>query len=330
MINNDFITIGGATEDIVFYTNDGILIKNKKDILRQELLAFEQGAKVRVEKYFHLFGGGASNVAVNLSQLGFKTASILNLGKDERGSKIVKNLKNNKVDISLINFDNKSNTGFSFILNNGQDRIIFTHRGANDNLQINNKNLSKIKKIDRIYITSLPKNWHSILNKIFSLNNLKQKIYWNPGLSELSSGFEKINEFIKKTEVLMLNKDEALELVKKSKKFKNKSNTYLNNINNLLNIVKGFGSKNLLITDGSNGAYFFDGINLYHQKALKIKKYLDTTGVGDAFNSTFVALFILTEGDYKKSLQIASRNAISVISTYGAQNGLLDLNKLLN
>jgi len=37
----DIITIGGATEDITFYTKEGVLIDNKKDVLRQKLLAFE-------------------------------------------------------------------------------------------------------------------------------------------------------------------------------------------------------------------------------------------------------------------------------------------------
>ena len=30
----DFITVGGATEDITFYTSEGVLIDNKGDILR--------------------------------------------------------------------------------------------------------------------------------------------------------------------------------------------------------------------------------------------------------------------------------------------------------
>ena len=34
----DVITIGGATEDITFYTKEGMLIANRKDISRQKLL----------------------------------------------------------------------------------------------------------------------------------------------------------------------------------------------------------------------------------------------------------------------------------------------------
>ena len=54
----DMITIGGATEDITFYTAEGLLINNKKDLTKQKLLAFEYGAKIKIDKSFSGFGGG--------------------------------------------------------------------------------------------------------------------------------------------------------------------------------------------------------------------------------------------------------------------------------
>lgn len=321
----DFITIGGATEDIVFYTKDGILIKNKKDILRQELLAFEQGAKVLVDKSFTFFGGGASNSAVNLSKLGFRVAILANIGEGNRGNRIINNLKENGVNTSFINIDKKHESGFSLILNNGKDRIIFTYRGSNDKLVLDFKKIKKIST-DNFYVSSLPEKCFDILNIIFSLNT---RVYWNPGLRELSLGLKRMGKFLKKTEILILNKDEALELVKSDSKFKNKSNKYLNNIKNLLPIVKSYGPNHVLITDGLGGAYFFNNNTNYHQPIIKNKKTLDTTGVGDSFGSTFCSFFLLFKGDYKKALSLAAKNSASVVSVYGAQNGLLELKKIL-
>ncbi len=320
----DFITIGGATEDIVFYTNEGVLIKNKADLLRQELLAFEQGAKVKIQKSLSFFGGGASNSAVNLSGLGFKTSIIANIGDGNRGWRILNNLKSKGVDVSLVSIDKKNDSGFSFILNNGKDRIIFTYRGSNDELDLKNDN--KILKSENIYITSLSDNWLKILKVIFSKN---KKVYWNPGLREISYGLDKISSFLAQTKILMLNKDEALELVKKTKKFSKLSNSYLNNINNLLKIIKEYGPENIVVTNGLKGSYFFNGNDFYHQKVNSKKRAIDTTGVGDAFNSTFCAFFIKTKGDYKKSLIMAGKNANSLVSFYGAQNGLISLKSLL-
>jgi len=36
----DFVTVGGATEDITFYTKEGEIIYNKEDILKQKMIAF--------------------------------------------------------------------------------------------------------------------------------------------------------------------------------------------------------------------------------------------------------------------------------------------------
>ena len=48
----DFLSIGGMTEDLVFFTDEGILLDNKDDILRQKLLAFEYGAKINSQNLF--------------------------------------------------------------------------------------------------------------------------------------------------------------------------------------------------------------------------------------------------------------------------------------
>jgi len=88
----DFVTIGGATRDIAFFTDEGVLIRNKENPfnMRQKLLAFEYGAKIRIDEFINLFGGGASNAAVNLVGLGFKTAAIVEVGDDENGRAILK------------------------------------------------------------------------------------------------------------------------------------------------------------------------------------------------------------------------------------------------
>ena len=42
----DVITIGGGTEDFSFYTHAGLVLRSKKDVLHQKLIAFEYGAKI--------------------------------------------------------------------------------------------------------------------------------------------------------------------------------------------------------------------------------------------------------------------------------------------
>ncbi len=321
----DFITIGGVTEDITFFSKDGLIIDNKKDVLKQKLLAFEYGSKINVKEYYQGFGGGASNTAVNLARMGFKTACLANIGNDARGQRVLENFNNNKIDIKLINIDKKLDTGFSFIINDKKDRIIFSYRGANDNLLITDKQKVFLKKAQWLYLTSLPDNSNNLLKDIFANKN---KIAWNPGLNQLSGGIKKIAGFLKITDIFMVNKDEALELIKKTPQLSNYNDDFLNNCENLIKILKACGPKIVILTDGINGAYIYDGKNFYHQAILKRSVEIDTTGVGDAFNSTVLGALLKIEGDYKKAMSWGMKNTASLVTKFGAQNGLLNLKNI--
>lgn len=317
----DFITIGGAAEDISFLTGDGLLLDNKKDILRQKLLAFEYGAKIEIDKVYYSFGGGAANAAVCLARLGFRTANIGTIGDDERGRRILENFKKQGVDNRLVQKIKGKQTSFSFILvSRTGERIIFFSREAERKLRIRNYELRILRNAKWIYVTSFSGKWQNNLKKIFSI---KTKIAWNPGNAQLQSGVRGIGGYLKKTEVLIVNKDEAIELAVSDKKNNRKGRKFLDNIKNLLEIIYGYGPNIAVITDGINGARAYDGKNFYYQPVVKEKKRMDTTGVGDAFGSSFVAGMELYKGDIKKSMFLGARNAASVIAKVGAQNGLL-------
>lgn len=322
----DFITIGGLTEDVVFFTEDGVLISNKKNLLQQKLLAFEYGAKINIKEIGYYFGGGASNSAVNLSNLGFRVACLAKNGSDDRGKRILDNLKKNKINCENIEIDKKNDSGFSFIVNNKKDRIIFTYRGANEYLEIKPSHQKIIKNSNWVYLSSLPDNF---INSLKNIYNFKNKIAWNPGLNQLSKGVNPISSFLKNTDIFMLNKDEGLELIKKTTKFNSIKNSFLNNSKNLIKILKQFGPNKIILTEGAKGAYFYDGNNFYHQKIIKGQKRIDSTGVGDAFNSTVASLLDKYNGDFKKAMFCGVKNVSSVIAYCGAQNGLLSLEKLI-
>jgi ribokinase len=327
-MNYDIISIGGATRDISFFTNEGLIINNPQDLLRQKLLAFEQGAKIKVDKFHYLFGGGAANAAVNFAKSGFKVACFIRVGRDNSGIAIRDNLKTKGVFVPFILKDDKLASGFSFILvNNGGERIIFSNRSANENLKLNKAMLSAASSAKYLYFASLPKNWQSIARPLFSLE--KPKIAWNPGTSQYSGGLKSIAWFLKRTNLFMLNHDEAIELVLSDDKYQGKTKAFYNKASNLLKIIKNYGPEIVVITQGKKGAKAFDGKKLYKQEVYKERKRVDTTGIGDAFNSSLTAAYYLTQGNLQKSLKIAARNAAYKISSLGAQNGLHDISKLI-
>jgi len=323
----DFISIGGSTRDISFFTDQGVLINNKKDLLRKELLAFEYGAKIKINKFHYTFGGGAANTAVNFANFGFKTACLTMVGDDINGSLIIKNLKNKKVNTKLIKKNKEVDSGFSFILiSSSGERIIFTERGANNNFKLSERDLRNLRQTKNIYLVSLSGAWEENLQKIFSVEKIKgPKISWNPGEAQYAAGAKKIGQYLKKTYVFAVNKDEAIELAMGIKKYKSQNKSFFNNTKKLLTLIYELGPKIVVITDGKNGVDVYDGKAYYHKNIKTEKKKVDTTGVGDIFNSSFVSGLELFAGDINKALELGLKNTASKIAHLGAQNGLIKL-----
>lgn len=331
----DIVTIGGATYDITFFPreNETVLIDNKQDILRQKLMAFEHGAKISSEKVVHGFGGGAANAAVSFAGLGFKTSAIIAIGSDIFGKEIVSNFKTRKVGIKLIHKILRYASDLAvIIIGPDKDRIIFRDDNVKSKLELGQQDISAIKSTKWVYLASLSGNWQVILAKVFAVKNKQWslKIAWNPGQGQLIGGLKELGFFIKLTEVLILNQDEAIQLAMSDPKLKER-NIDLNDIKNLLPIIKNYGPKIAVITAGKSGAWAYDGVKIHYSAIVEKQQRVDATGVGDAFGSSFIAGLELFNGDIDRAMRLGILNTASVVATPGAQNGLLtkdDLGKL--
>lgn len=303
----DVITIGSAVRDVVFYTDEGELIKNpKKDLTKLELLGFELGAKLKSDEVHFTFGGGATNTAINFSGLGLKTGAVLNVGDDMDGQDILNNLKKHKVDTSLVKTDKKNRSGLSYLVvdENSNEHVVFVYYGANNNLNLNPGDLKNVNT-DWYYISSISSNkWSQIIKTALTST---AKIAWNPGVTQLRVGYKKLSSIFPDIEVLLLNKDEAIELVL-SKNPKNKTL----DIKSLLREIFLWGPGIVAVSDGRKGVWVYDGINIYFNKPHH-KNPKDTTGAGDCFGSTFVAGLHKTDYDIKKSIKLAVANSSSLV-----------------
>ncbi len=322
----DFITIGGTTRDISFFTDQGIAINKRLDILHQNVLAFESGAKIKVDKFYYSYGGGAANAAVCLANFSLRVACIAPVGDDLEGKFIKQNLQARKVNTSLIQTISREESGSSFILiSPSGERIIFAQRGANNKLKITSQHLKILKRAHNIYIASLAGNWISKLKSIFSVVvKGGPQIFWNPGMTQYLQGVKKIAPYLKKVKVLASNKDEAIELVMTSQQHKHLGRKFLNNPKNLIKIMHSFGPQIVVITLGSEGVMVYDGDRFYRRKIIKGRKTVDTTGIGDIFNSSFAAGMVLFSDDIDKALDLALHNAAAKVAHLGAQNGLIE------
>lgn len=318
----DVLTIGGIMRDIIFFTREGTILKNPQNPLCQKLICFEMGAKIYINEIYFEAGGGAANTAVGLSKLGLRTAIIGRVGDDKEGKRLIKELKEKKVATHLIQIDKNVSSGFTFILaikNKKRAHTIFAYRGTNDKLLFK-INREELKNIKQIYLSSISSPiWDRCLEDIFSLVDKRIKIAWNPSNVQLKAGWKKLKKYLAKTDILILNDDEARELVFS----KEKRNGDLNNNRYLLKRICEMGPRLVAITVGKYGAYAGIGEKVYYQKQAPAK-VIHATGAGDSFSAGFLASLFYEPENIQKALKWGVTNSASVIDHIGAQRGLLN------
>ncbi len=308
----DVITVGSSTVD-VFADSESELIKIKTMRDTEELIAYPSGSKILIKRLTFETGGGGTNTAVALSRLGLKTAYLGKIGSDENAEMILHILKKNKVDFIGVQKDGVS--GYSVILKSLEnDRSILAYKGINNKLRYDEIDIKRLNT-NWFYFSSMVGDSYTTLELLAKYAEEKGiKITFNPSNYLAEKGPVFLREVLTRTEILVLNKDEANLLVGKWP------------MKELIKKLMETGPKSVVVTDGKNGAFTINK-HFYHVKCSPNAKASETTGAGDAFAATFLAGIIKT-GKIEKALQMAQANAESVIQHVGAKNVLLSLKEL--
>lgn len=312
----DVISIGGLTRDIFFEYSK---IKVDKSGEKKSLI-IPYGEKLVSESSFYSYGGGAFNTAINFSKLGLKAASVCNIGSEGTGSLAIEQLKKYGVSTKFIRKDKSLHTGLSiFILGKDNEHTGFLERGANNHLLI--ERWRPLKNTKWFYISSLTGSSAKLLPDFFDFaKKHKIKIAFNPGSEQLSEGYHYLKGMISEAEIIILNYQEAEQLVfSKNKKIPKDEKSLLKEIDKM-------GAKISVITEDGDGSHAISEGKTYHTNAFS-KNVIDTTGAGDSFGSTFV-FGIINNYDILYCLKLASINAASVVSKMGATSGLLTYNNI--
>lgn len=290
-----------------------------EDIKSQRKMAFELGSKYHIDNRRESLGGCAVNVACGLARLGLPVSCYTNIGDDLAGEWIKKELKKEGIDTSLLIEKKNCLSGLSAIIvdQNTGERIIFSNQEANETLEIFPE---KIQDADWISATDLSDSWKESLDKIVEVSREKGiKIAFNPRGKNIQDDPEKVAEIAGKCELFFVNKDEAVEIVSACNRQQTADD--LNNEEFLLKNLKENGAGVVVITDGTRGAWAYDGEILIHSEAM-LQKAVDTTGAGDSFSSAFIAAYV-KGSDLKTCVKWGIANSASVVKFYGGVEGLL-------
>lgn len=330
----DIITIGSATMDVFVECDEANIVSVSTTDKKSEFLSYPYGHKMEINAFSSNVGGGGVNTALNFANLGFSTSAICKIGDDIYSEGVLEALKKSSLDLSNIIQDNSTSTGFSIILLSFQgDRTVLAQRGANATLKKSEINFEAIKNAKMIYIAPLSGESNKVLQSVVEYANENNvKVCFNAGTTSLKRGFEYIKKIIDSSNVVVMNKEEATLCTKIDVRPDTRDENFSEmpihpDIISMLKKLKINNEQIIVITDGKEGAYAYDGLKFYKCPNFPAK-VISTLGAGDAFASTFCAALNRTNFDIGKSLMYGAVNSASVVSNFGASEGFLTFEQI--
>lgn len=308
MAKYDFIAIGDMVTDAFIRLEDPSAHVDVDRSVREICLRF--GEKVPYKEVIVVPAvGNSANVAVSAARLGLKSALVSNIGDDYFGKECLAALKTERVGTEYITAHKGEKTNYHYVLWLGAERTILVKH------EEYNYALPDIDSPKWIYLSSLAPNslpYHGLIGR-FLENHPETKFAFQPGTYQMKFGKEKMAYFYKRAEVSFCNKEESQRILETNEE----------DIKKLLVAMRGLGPNIVVITDGTKGAYSYDGSDMLFMKPYPDQKPpLNRTGAGDAFSSAFVVALALGK-DMRESLRWGPVNSMSVVQQVGARAGLL-------
>jgi len=319
----DIINIGSATRD-GFFQGINFKICQGKQFLNGKGICLDLGSKITVPEVIFTTGGSASNTATTFTQQGLKTAAIFRVGKDVSGETILRELKEEGVNISFAQIDYATPTAYSVIfLTESGERTILSYKGAAEKLTLWEIPLRQFKT-KWLLLGSLGKEKNILKNLIQWAKEKKIHLAINPGWRELE-WLKKNKKWLNNFEIFVLNQEEAAYFT--GIPFKKEKSIF----QKLDKLIKGI----VIMTKGKNGVSVSNGKILFKAKTFNPKisqKPKDLTGAGDAFTSGFVSVFVrrdrFDEKTIEEAIKVGSINASNVIKYIGAKKGIITLDEI--
>ncbi|HUA13430.1 MAG TPA: carbohydrate kinase family protein [Candidatus Sulfotelmatobacter sp.] len=312
----DVVSVGDVVTDafIKLIDDQAETYENEKG----KWLAMPFGTKLPFDHAEVIEGvGNAANASVAFARLGLGSAFVANVGGDNYGRDIINAMHKNGVDTRFIRINPDKKSNYHYVLWYKEERTILIKHEEYD---YHWPHLRPDEVPKWIYFSSISEHalpFHDQLSDWLD-DNPEVKLAFQPGTFQIEAGTERLKRVYSRSEVLIVNREEAAEV----------GGGNHDDINDLFDKLHALGPKTVVITDGPKGAFASNG-----QERLSMPVYPDPgppverTGAGDAFASTFVAALI-KGNNIEGALQWGPINSMSVVQKVGAQAGLLSEEQL--
>lgn len=310
----DFIAIGDTVTDAFIRIKQASVYFDDED--GEEKICLTNGSKIPYEMLKVIPAvGNSPNAAVSAARLGLKSALVTDLGDDNFGKEDVETLKGNGVDTRFVHVHEGKKSNYHFVLWHKAERTILIKHEEYD------YTFPDVGNPKWIYFSSVGEKsidyHHQIAEYLKAHPDVK--LAFQPGTFQIKLGHEKLKDLYAHTEVFFCNKEESQLILNMHDE---------NDIPTLARKMSELGPKVAVITDGPNGAYAFDGTDVWYMPLYPdpAPPY-ERTGAGDSFASTFTSALALGKS-VDEALMWGPINSMSVVQKIGAQEGLLSRDAL--
>jgi fructokinase len=267
-------------------------------------------------------GGSPTNVAINMSKLGLKSALVASCGEDNFGEFALNKLNNDGVDISKIEklqnstsviYISRSKATPEFKAVREADFYILEH-------QIPDELLEK-SKIFHTTCFALSKNpaQTTILNRAKRASEMGLQLsidinYSDKIWADRTEMQQVIEEYLSYNPLVKVSDDDCFRIFNESK-----------TDDDIFKYFHSLGANTVCLTKGKNGVKLSDKISgILFAEPIKIDKIIDTTGAGDAFWSGFL-FSKLQNKSWLECLSFAQKIAVIKLQNIGGLPDNIDL-----
>ena len=192
--------------------------------------------------------GNAANAAVSFSRLGLNAAFETEVGGDQEGREIARQLSKEGIDTRFVHVNGAKLSNMHYVLWYKEERtILIKHEEYDYHWPHFRKN--EIPKW--VYFSSISENALEYSDDIaeWLQEHHEVKLAFQPGTFQMKAGVERLKHIYARTEVVILNREEAVLVT---------GGDY-DNIHGLIDSLHKYGCKIVVVTDGPAGAYASDG-----------------------------------------------------------------------
>jgi len=236
-----------------------------------------EDTKLKANSVFVAGGGPVGNALYVMAKLGVNASVLGAFAPDNAGKYLLEDFANNGVDVSNAVVLPNATSFTSFIL-------------------LNEQNKTRTCLFDRGTVTDDPKNLDYTCLEGADLLHLDgnylncaiegAKIAKEKGVKvSLDAGglYKDIDKLIPYVDILIPSGEFA------------RGFTNTDDIPSAMKILKEkYNPEILVVTDGANGGYYYDGNEIKHYRNFKVKA-LDTNGAGDTFHGAFITAYLKGE-----------------------------------